>query len=180
MAHTDIEKYCNWGKEHGATDARIIHPGSVVTAAWVRWKCRYGCAGYGQRYTCPPDAPTHAQTREMLDCYKRAILFHQEQPASAERAKIGRDFLNSMVQLEVDVFKDGFYKAFAFLAGPCHLCKECAKSKGLPCNFGAKARPCMEASGIDVFQTARNNGFYIVPLREKSDTRNIYCLLLID
>jgi hypothetical protein len=38
----------------------------------------------------------------------------------------------------------------------------------------------MEASGIDVFQTARNNGFYIVPLREKSDTRNIYCLLMVD
>jgi predicted metal-binding protein len=180
MDNTDLEKYCAFGKEHGVTDAKIIHPGTVVTAAWVRWKCRYGCPVYGERYTCPPDSPTHQQTREILDCYNRAILFHQVQPALPERSKIGKDFLNRMIELESEVFKDGYYKAFVFLAGPCHICKECAKSKGLPCSFGGKARPCMESSGIDVFQTVRNNGFNIVPLREKSETRDIFCLMLID
>jgi len=38
----------------------------------------------------------------------------------------------------------------------------------------------MESSGIDVFQTARNNGFGIVPLRERNETRNIFCLMLVD
>jgi len=180
MDNTDLEKYCDWGKDRGATNAKIIHTSTVVTAAWVRWKCRYGCPGYGERYTCPPDSPTPQQTREILDCYSRAILFHQEQPASPDRSKIGKSFLNTMIELEGELFKDGFYKAFVLLAGPCHLCKECAKPKGLPCNFGGKARPCMESSGIDVFQTARNNGFYIVSLREKSDTRNIFCLMLVD
>jgi predicted metal-binding protein len=180
MDNTDLAKYCKFGLEHGVTDAKIIHPGTVITAPWVRWKCRYGCAGYGERYTCPPDSPTHDQTRQMLDCYNRAILFHQEQPASPERSKTGKDFLNKMIELEGEIFKDGYYKAFVFLAGPCHLCKECAKSKDLPCNFGMKARPCMESSGIDVFQTARNNGFDIVTLREKSETRNIFCLMLVD
>ena len=180
MDNTDLEKYLTFGQEHGITDAKIIQPSTVVTAAWVRWKCRYGCPVYGERYTCPPDSPTHQQTREILDCYNRAILFHQVQPASPERSKIGKDFLNRMIELESEVFKDGYYKAFVFLAGPCHICKECAKSKGLPCSFGGKARPCMESSGIDVFQTVRNNGFNIVPLREKSETRDIFCLMLID
>lgn len=180
MDNTDLVKYCNWGKECGVTNARITHPSTIVTAAWVRWKCRYGCPVYGERYTCPPDSPTHQQTRDMLDCYDRAILFHQEQPAAPDRSKVAKDFLSRMIELEGNIFKDGYYKAFVFLAGPCHLCKVCAKSTGSPCNFGGKARPCMESSGIDVFQTARNNGFDISTLRERDETRNIFCLMLID
>jgi len=85
-----------------------------------------------------------------------------------------------LVELEGDLFKDGYYKAFVFLAGPCHLCKECGKMKGEVCQFGYKSRPSMEACGIDVYQTARNNGFFIEPLREKEETQNIYSLMLVD
>jgi hypothetical protein len=38
----------------------------------------------------------------------------------------------------------------------------------------------MEACGIDVFQTARNHGLFISTLREKGDTNNEYCLMLVD
>ena len=38
----------------------------------------------------------------------------------------------------------------------------------------------MEACGIDVFQTARNNGFFIETLREKTETQNLYCIILVD
>jgi len=38
----------------------------------------------------------------------------------------------------------------------------------------------MEACGIDVYQTARNNGFSIETLRERTQTQNHYCLMLID
>lgn len=180
MDNSKLQKYCEVCRDHGATDAKIIHPSTVVTAAWVKWKCRYGCPDYGKRYTCPPDSPTYKETREMLDCYHRAILVHQEQLATPERGRLGREFLNSMIEMEFELFRDGYYKAMVFLAGPCHLCKECNKPKGLPCNFGTKARPCMEASGIDVFQTARNNGFTIQTLRDKGEIRNIYCLILVD
>jgi len=78
------------------------------------------------------------------------------------------------------MFKDGYYKALLFLAGPCTLCKECGKLKGNPCEFGDRARPAMEACGIDVYQTARNNGFFIETLREKTETQNAYCLMLVD
>ncbi len=180
MQSEDLDQYLKKGIEYGATHARLIHPGTVVTAAWVRWKCQYGCAGYGERYTCPPESPDFYKTRELLDCYNRAILFHLEAPTTPDRGIIGREYLDSLVVLEGEMFKDGYYKAFVLLAGPCHVCKKCAKQSGLPCSFGNKARPCMEACGIDVFQTARNNGFNVVPLREKSETRNIYCLMLVD
>jgi hypothetical protein len=38
----------------------------------------------------------------------------------------------------------------------------------------------MEACGIDVFQTARDNGLFIEPLRKRTDTNNEYCLMLVD
>ena len=38
----------------------------------------------------------------------------------------------------------------------------------------------MEACGIDVFQTARNNGFVIETLQQENETRNNFCLILVD
>jgi hypothetical protein len=38
----------------------------------------------------------------------------------------------------------------------------------------------MEGAGIDVYQTARNNGFPIVPLKEMAETQNLYSLMLVD
>jgi len=91
-----------------------------------------------------------------------------------------KEFLQKLTKLEGDMFKDGYYKAFVLLAGPCRECKECAKSTGAPCNFGGKARPSMEGCGIDVYQTVRNNGFAVEPLREKSETQNWFSLMLVD
>ena len=54
----------------GATDAKIIKTNSVVTAPWVRWKCRYGCGMYGTSLCCPPNSPTFKETRELLDSYE--------------------------------------------------------------------------------------------------------------
>jgi predicted metal-binding protein len=41
-------------------------------------------------------------------------------------------------------------------------------------------RPSIESVGIDVYQTARNSGFPIAPLKEKKETQNLYCLMLVD
>ena len=178
----DLELYLDKAIKGRPAEAKLIHPGTVVTAPWVGMKCRYGCAGYGKGYCCPPETPTFEETKKMLECYQRAILFHYESakvPGENRLEKLG-EFFDALVTLEGEIFKDGFYKAFVFLAGPCHLCKECGKIKGTACLFGTKARPSMEACGIDVYQTARNNGFPVRPLRDKTETQNDYCLLLVD
>jgi predicted metal-binding protein len=120
--------------------------------------------------------------KRVLSCYQRAILFHLELPRiqGESRKKNFASFVEAMVKLEGEMFKDGYYKALAILAGPCELCEECAKPKGEPCKFGQMARPSMEACGIDVYATARGNGFPIQPLHEKGETQNDYCLLLVD
>jgi predicted metal-binding protein len=176
----DLGKYCKFAIEGGATHAKQIYPDSVVTQPWVRLKCQFGCPGYDKGYCCPPDTPTHKQTREILDSYQRAILFHIEVPHMPQKEKRYRKFFDMLVDLEGEMFKDGFYKAFVFLAGPCRLCKKCAKLEEKPCNLLHQARPCMEACGMDVYQTARNNGFFIKTLGEKTETNNEYCLMLVD
>ena len=182
MNSDDLGSYCARALAGDATHAKPIHPTSVVTAPWVRLKYQFGCVRYGKGYCCPPDTPTPERMRGILDSYQRAILFHGEAAKTPGESRIKRfkRFLEMLVDLEGDVFKDGFYKAFVLLAGPCTLCKECGKLKGAACTFGNRARPSMEACGIDVYRTARNNGFFIQPLREKTETQNIYCLMLVD
>ena len=53
----------------GATDAKYVDPASVAIAHWVRYKCRYGCSGYGKSLCCPPHAPTPGETYEIVAEY---------------------------------------------------------------------------------------------------------------
>ena len=180
MTDDDLEKHCKYAFERGATHAKQIHPSSVVTAPWVRLKCQFGCPLYGMGYCCPPDTPRPEETRAILDSYHRAILFHIEVPHMPKKEKHYRKFFDMLVDLEGEIFKDGFYKAFVYLAGPCRLCKQCAKLEEKVCNFPDRARPCMESCGMDVYQTVRNNGFFIKTLRNREETNNEYCLMMID
>ncbi len=177
-----IDKYCVMAVERGATHAKPIHPSSVVTALWVRLKCQFGCPLYGQSYCCPPDTPSPEQTRKTLDSYHSVILFHLELPyvSEPERGKKLTAYYEMLTDLEAEMFKEGYYRAMVFLRGHCRLCKTCAKISGEPCKMGEQARPSMESTGIDVYQTARNNGFFIQTLRERGDVSNNYCLMLVD
>jgi len=179
MKTSDLEKYCAESLTFGATEAKVIDPKTVVTAAWVRFKCLYGCP-LNQRYSCPPHTPTPQETQATLDCYHRAILFRREVPTSKEPSEKNKVYFEKLIELEGEMFKDGYYKAFVMLAGPCFRCKECGKVEGIPCRNPGKTRPAMEAFGIDVYQTARNNDFFITPLKDKSETANLYCLMLVD
>jgi predicted metal-binding protein len=180
MNDIDLKIYCEKAVAKGATHAKLIQPGSVVTAPWVRLKCQFGCPLYDTSYCCPPNTPTPEQTKAVIDSYNRAIMFHIEAPGAPDRGKRLKNFYEMLTDMEGELFKDGYYKAFVFLAGPCRLCKECAKIQESSCNFLDKARPSMEGCGIDVYQTARNNGFFIEPLRERTQCQNNYCLMLVD
>jgi predicted metal-binding protein len=164
------DKYVKRALAASAAHAKRIPAASVVTAAWVRLKCQYGCGGYGQCLTCPPNSPRPDETARMLAEYETAILVHFD--GHVEVTPI-------MVELEREAFLDGFYKAFAMGAGPCGLCDDC-NSAGGGCRNPEKARPSMEACGIDVFRTARDNGFPIDVVRNQNCPQNCYGLLLLE
>lgn len=153
----------------GALRAKVISTKKVFTAAWVRWKCGFGCDGYGSNRLCPPHSPTPEETRRVLDEYKRAILIHCDADTDV-RALVAK--------LERSAFLGGFYKAFGFARGPCDLCSTCAFDKG--CRHADQARPAMEACGIDVFRTARAAGFPIEVVTDRSCEQNYYAMLLVE
>jgi len=157
-------------RKPGVKDVRIISPSDVVTAAWVRLKCQFGCGGYGQCLACPPFTPTPEQMRVVLDCYHRAILIHFGPRAAVTTV---------VADLERDIFLGGAWKAFSLGDGPCDFCRRCPVEEG-QCRHTERARPSMEACGIDVFSTAKKAGFPIEVVRTKRQCPNYYGLILVD
>ncbi|HIE27989.1 TPA: DUF2284 domain-containing protein [Candidatus Poribacteria bacterium] len=104
-----------------------------------------------------------------MDSYEHAILLRGDSNAEARDAA---------VQLEREIFLRGYYKAFALGSGPCRHCQQCDTNG--PCKHPYKARPAMEASGIDVFQTARSNGFPIDVVTSHEQQGDYYGLVLIE
>jgi predicted metal-binding protein len=155
--------------ELGAVEAKPIDPKSVVLAPWVRLKCQFGCPHYSTRLCCPPYTPTPEQFQEVLDCYTEAFLFHSK----------GMEIRPGDIafELEQGLFFQGFYKALGLGAGPCWLCKKCNLEQ---CVHPLEARPAMEACGIDVYATARANGYPIQVVRDKTEIPNRYGLVLIE
>lgn len=164
----DLQRFVERACELGALEAKIIAPASIVTAPWVRLKCQYGCGGYNSSLCCPPYTPTPEQTRQVLDSYRRAILVH---------CKPGVAVKPLVVALEREIFLAGYYQALALGSGGCNLCETCDFQD---CRHPREARPSMEACGIDVFATARGNGFPLEVVRDATCDQNYYGVVLVD
>lgn len=160
-------KYIKRAQEFKIITAKIIPAKSIVTAEWVRLKCQFGCDAFGKSLTCPPFSPAPEQTRRMLAQFKYALLIHSSK---------WTDIRQIVIALEREIFLDGYYKAFGMGAGPCNLCQRCARY----CRHPDQARPSMEACGIDVFTTVKNNGLPIYVLNSRNCKANYYGVILIE
>lgn len=164
--YAELEQFI---RSHGAKNVRMIDPRLVVTGEWVRLKCQFGCARYGKYHTCPPYSPRPEETRRLLDGYSVGLLIHW-----------GSRFPGYAIFFEIErrAFRLGLHKAFGLASGPCDLCEECEVEE--PCRQPNRARPSMEACGIDVFFTARSEGLPIEFIESRDDAPNFYSLLLVE
>lgn len=164
----DPNAYIERCRELGAVEGRMIDPATVVTAPWVRLKCQYGCQCYNKNRCCPPYTPTDEQTRKILDSYSCALLIRFK----------GHERVNEVVvSLEKEMLRDGYYKAFAFGAGPCLLCERCDTER---CTFVSDARPSLSGCGVDVFATVRANGFAMKVETEDPAVVDCFGLILVE
>lgn len=164
-----MNKYLNEVIEFGAKDAKIIDTKTIVTAPWTIFKCQYGCGRYGKRLCCPPYSPGYKQIQEIINNYKWGILFTLND---------GNKVTDIAVKMAKTLFFDGYYKSIGFGSGPCRKCKECNING---CNLPGQTAPAMEACGIDVFATARQNGYKIQVLKdENSEIQNHFGLILVE
>ena len=171
---------------------RIIYVNDIVFPNWTRFKCKFGCKGYGKNLCCPPFIPNPEEWRDFFKDYNFGILLGFE----GKPDTLLKDFkkLNKLInKLERKAFLLGFYKAFSFFLGPCKLCDVCVvKEKDFPkdidpklarnyCKHLDKARPSMEATGIDVFATLKNVGIESKVLTERKDQiLRFYGLILLE
>ena len=147
--------------------SKLIDPKSIVIGHWTRYKCKYGCGAYGTNLCCPPNSPTPDETKRIIAGFKIGLLVHFRGDVRVTK---------TIAKIEREIFLKNYYKVISFGAGPCILCKECSLSA---CRFPKIARPSMEACGIDVYATARNNDFPINVLKSKDEEENCYGLILI-
>jgi len=172
----DLEALRALALKLGAEDARPVPASAVVVRDWVRWKCRFGCGEYGRRLTCPPYSPTPEETRRVLREYWVALLV--KFGPCVEAGYDGVNVHEVMFQLEREAFLSGYYAAFALACGPCPYCDECNVREGV-CRHPERARPSMEACGIDVYATARNAGYELRVVRSPSERPTFFGLLLL-
>ena len=157
----------------GASAAKAIKAEDVVVRDWVFYKCKFGCDGYGQTLTCPPNSPSPEAFRKVLSGYEWAVLLKFD---SININHESRKLHDVIADLEREVFLEGFHAAYGLACGPCPYCKECNMKS---CVHADRARPSMEASGIDVYTTVRKAGFSIHVVKNEEDQPTYFCLLLV-
>ena len=174
-AKEKLNPYLTMALERGADHVKIIETSSIITAPWVRLKCQFGCLGYGRSLCCPPYAPTPEQIRRILDSYTHAMLLHRHW---RKGYKVVDEFNEMVVDVEIALFLDGYYKAWGMGSGPCRRCKECDTTGR--CIQADRARPSMEACGIDVFKTAWEHNLPIHVVRTHKEERDIFGVVLVE
>ena len=156
----------------GASAARVVDVNTIKTGSWTRWKC-------------PPYSPDYEATQRFLSEYQKGIIVQYTMqldptgPADFERAdlQLSNELLRILLELEREAFLLNHYKAFALKAGRCRLCEKCNLEH---CVHPTKARPSLEACGIDVFALARDNGFDMDVVTGPITKLDIYGMVLVE
>jgi len=170
-----LAPYLQMARERGADHALVIEPAGIITAPWVRVKCQFGCFGYGRGLCCPPNTPTPEEMRGILDSFARAIVLHRHWQKGYE---VVEQFNELVIDLEKALFLDGYYKAWGMGSGPCRRCKKCDTTG--TCLHADRARPSLEACGIDVFTTARAHELPIHVVRTHKEERDLFGVMLVE
>jgi len=200
-----LEKIKNKALELGASDARIIPAADVVVTERVRMKCLVPrCRGLEDGGTpyCPPNTPEPEVMRKTISQYQWAVVFKRdieniEDHVPTSEADIDRlhasekstggyhdKTIEIVGRLESYAQSQGYYLAVGFGGGTCKitLCKGaiCGVIQDGNCRFPLKARPSMEAVGIDVFDLAEKVGWEICMIRKvEPDLSIIPCAVSI-
>ena len=154
--------------EGGAERAVEFNPADLVFAHWTIMKCKYGCPMFGHNRCCPPHAPEIEKMQSIANDFSRGIMF------SVNAMDKGTPLAVSIAQ---SLFRDGYYKAVPFGTGPCRQCDECKLND---CPHPWTTAPSMEACGIDVFASAKRQGFDVHPYNAPGQTPLCIGMILVE
>ena len=191
----DLGRYREAAIGYGATDALVIPASAVTVDERVRLKCMVPrCHLYGESPNCPPYTPPPDEVRQVLSKYTWAVLFkHDVTPiedfldkAQWHRGHMAHQGKTDEIASKVEslAFNDGHYLAVGFGAGGCKtaLCRGqmCQFLDSGRCRHPLRARPSMEAMGIDVFGLVSSVGWEVYPLAHRNvDPASVACAISV-
>jgi predicted metal-binding protein len=181
---SDLDFLCQEAKKLGAVDAVTAKASDIVVDIRANLKCQVPlCPYYGNNLMCRPYVMKASEFQEILSKYTYAVLIQAEIaiPEEVIQAAYEENNLSDLWQnyeqsfsstwnelntfdeiinkVEAAAFNLGYRFAAGFSGGTCKLCDECvAKQPGESCRHPFKARPSMEAMGIDVIKTIEKAG----------------------
>ncbi len=175
----DLERFREKAIELGSSMAQVIPAGWAQIDERVRLKCAIPlCTNYGKCFFCPPHAPSLESMKSALSRYRHALLFaldvtpsEQFTVRSVQRqalAEWARKCFEIVGRIETLAFGSGYYLAMGFAQASCRkaLCGQdtCLLLGGGNCPYPLKARPSMEAVGMDVYGLVTKVGWKIYPI----------------
>lgn len=183
----DLEKYCSVAMDLGASDARFIDTKMISVDDRVVLKCRIPkCFGYGTSANCPPHSLKPEEMRQTLTHYRWGVVFKLDVPSEViirdkatidERVDAYKKVFHIVNSIESAAFYDGYYLAVGLAAGSCKstFCynAECTVLKEERCRFSLRARPSMEAVGIDCYRLATELAWEIYPIGSDAKAKSM-------
>ena len=192
----DLSRYCAMALDMGASGAVAVPAEHVVVDERVRLKCTVPrCLRAGETPNCPPNAPDLELVRRALARFTWAVLVkcdvgpvEEYAPGRGANRAEQRRVLSFHEQsseivcaLERQAYKDGYHLAMGFGGGSCkdYLCKGqlCQYLDSGRCRFPHRARPSMEAVGIDVVALIREVGWSAYALLD--DLSQVPCAITV-
>ncbi len=176
----DLCRFREMAIELGSSAAEIVPVSLVVVQERVWMKCLVPrCPMAGRTPHCPPNTPQPEFMRKVFSQYQKALVFRRDLKPVADYTRISetqdaptgghrrRPFHKQtweiLGQLESHIQSKGYDLAMGFGGGCCNsnLCEmaPCAVSQDQACRHPLRARPSMEAVGIDVFDLASKLGW---------------------
>jgi len=184
----DLENFRQKALELGASMAEVIPAQWVEIDERVRLKCSIPlCPYYDKCIFCPPHTAAPELMRTALAKYEWGILFALDVKPVADFAdrskgrkpgvKWAKKTLEITCQLETLAFSLGYYLTTGFAQASCVkvLCgqERCLVLEGNKCPYPLKARPSMEAVGINVFRLVTKAGWHIYPIYRSVDPEKV-------
>jgi len=188
ILRADLENYTQKALQLGASQAVTIPAQRVEVDERVRLKCSIPpCGHYGRCGYCPPYTPEPEFMRKALSRYNWAILFKHDVVPVEDFSDITRYYphgekhqrktMELAANIELLACADGYHFAMGFGAGSCvdSLCggKLCKMLDSGRCPYILRARPSMEAVGIDVFDLVNTVGWPIYPCYSSVDPKSV-------
>lgn len=189
----DLEKYRSLALDLGATDAQVIRTSDIRVDERVRAKCAFPkCSQYGTNANCPPHVPDLSFSRRLLKRFSYGIIFSVKSETQyylgksykkGETPEAKRNLERIISEVEASAYYDGYYFSVAFGQGSCKslFCpnEPCSVLSGSGCKFPLRARPSMEAMGIDVFEICVKLGWEIYPCGRRLEAEDVPHVLLV-